>query len=650
MHWNFRKLAIAETNQNPAHVNFFRDDNEASEVGSFIREDIQNRLDACFSPSTGNPVRVRYRVFRNNEGLQWEERKSWMDSLRSHIESPQVEEELPNGTPPTDMPMDFLIAEDFETTGLRGDWNVNRDDEIDEQAEKNDFYWFVRNVGRSGKSGSDRGRWGLGKIVYPACSKIRSFFAYSVRSPDTKAFLIGRAVLPIHQNKEGKWVDSEGYFGNFDENSFCTPVSDIEQITRFADTFRLSRKIDEKGTSLVIPFVVDTITPSSIAESVIHSYFWELVQGNLIVEIEQAESLLEISKETLQECIETMHSDTFNSEKMSALCSFASICESFDYSGDNFFELKTDDSLNWKEKASWIEEDKLLEAQSAFSEGQPLCFEISVGIKPKGQKLSKSYFHVYLQSNPDLNQAEEHYIRDGLTITGQKTLRARGVRSLVIAEERALANLLGDAENPSHTRWIGTYVSGKYSYGPQIVSFVKNASTQIVNLLTNTDQERDADLLATVFGLPIDSPPKPQRRGRPKKKVVPPRPEPKVFDSPFYSVNKFQTGFEITKSAKDKKQETRDFTSLAISVKCAYEGSNQPIKDHSPFDFDLQNPMDVGLEKHDCEVEFISANEIKVYPENADFSVSLSGFDINRDLVVKTNKIVLDSDKEGEDS
>jgi hypothetical protein len=32
MHWNFRKLAIAETNQNPAHVNFFRDDNEASEV------------------------------------------------------------------------------------------------------------------------------------------------------------------------------------------------------------------------------------------------------------------------------------------------------------------------------------------------------------------------------------------------------------------------------------------------------------------------------------------------------------------------------------------------------------------------------------------------------------------------------------------
>lgn len=647
MEWKFRKMAVNETKQNPAHVNFFRENNEASEVSSFVREDIQNRLDAR-SKDSDKPVRVRYQISRGEEGLDFESRTPWMGTLRPHLEIQQVSEELTDDLPPKSERMDFLVAEDFETTGLRGNWNAAWDEEALAEAEKNDFYWFVRNVGRSNKHGSDRGRWGLGKIVYPACSKIRSFFAYSVRASDKIPFMIGRAVLPIHPVAHMEWVDSEGYFGCFNEKEFCTPIDDEPHLQEFAKLFRLSRKQEEAGTSLVIPFVVDSITPDSLHHSVLISYFWEFIQGHLVVEIAKDDGIVVISNETLEDSVESLEFDSFDKKGMRELCAFARKAADFDYTGENSYVADPKNSLDWRDADSWFSAEALASARTSFSEGCPLCFEIPVTIQKKGGDKKDSYFHVYLETNPELGTAEEHFIRDGLTINGQKALKNRGVRSLVVAEDRALADLLGDSENPSHSRWIGANLKGKYSRGPQIVSFVKNASTRLVNLLTGADEERDDDLLATVFGLPLDSPPQTKRRGPKKKKVLPPKPNPVPVDTPFYALEPFSGGFQFRRSPKDTKADTRDYTKVGIRVRCAYDGTKNPLKDHSPFDFDLSDVESIRIETSSCDVEFVSANEIRLLPESKEFAARITGFDSNRDLLIKSDRVTLEEEDEGE--
>ena len=54
----------------------------------------------------------------------------------------------------------YLLIEDFNTTGLIGDVEQFTDPSTGGDSDDNHFYWFVRNVGRSGKT-RPRG-WELG--------------------------------------------------------------------------------------------------------------------------------------------------------------------------------------------------------------------------------------------------------------------------------------------------------------------------------------------------------------------------------------------------------------------------------------------------------------------------------------------------------
>ena len=47
-----------------------------------------------------------------------------------------------------------MVIEDDRTIGLNGNWE-QFDDTPEQSADGNDFYWFFRNVGRSGKRVSD---------------------------------------------------------------------------------------------------------------------------------------------------------------------------------------------------------------------------------------------------------------------------------------------------------------------------------------------------------------------------------------------------------------------------------------------------------------------------------------------------------------
>ena len=93
--------------------------------------------------------------------------------------------------------MNYILIEDYGTRGLQGD--ISQYDDLDDDFKKNDFYYFWRNIGRTRKEATDLGRWGLGKTVFQAASRINSFFGITVRNDDDRMLLMGQSVLKIHK-------------------------------------------------------------------------------------------------------------------------------------------------------------------------------------------------------------------------------------------------------------------------------------------------------------------------------------------------------------------------------------------------------------------------------------------------------------------
>ena len=185
--WIFRQLRRGDKDRQPTQGEFFATDAIRSVAEALVRESIQNSLDASLRVS-GEAVRVRFHLGTiPTKTIQNYFKEGW-----SHFTA--AGNGLDDVPSLEDFWCSFLTVEDFATTGLIGDVNQWRH----EQGVKNPFYYFFRTEGRSGKGEEDRGRWGIGKYVFPRSSQINAFFALTVRSDDNRRLLMGQAVLKSH--------------------------------------------------------------------------------------------------------------------------------------------------------------------------------------------------------------------------------------------------------------------------------------------------------------------------------------------------------------------------------------------------------------------------------------------------------------------
>ena len=101
--------------------------------------------------------------------------------------------------------MRLLIIEDFGTTGLKGAVDVK---------DNGQFCGFWRRFGRSNKKQAQGGRWGLGKLVFPSASQVRTVVGLTRRADDASSWLMGQAILRNHQiggiekDSVGFWCDA----------------------------------------------------------------------------------------------------------------------------------------------------------------------------------------------------------------------------------------------------------------------------------------------------------------------------------------------------------------------------------------------------------------------------------------------------------
>ena len=622
--WHFREMSKKEMNVDPTEEAFFTTETLSEAAASLARECYQNTMDAV---KEGQTARIRIFFSGEENSLASEIGKKYLGELPSHIEANDLPE-----IPSFDNKIKFIVIEDFGTNGLRG--KIEQTDDEDDGEYKNDFYYFWRNIGRSGKKDTDLGRWGLGKTVFPATSRISTFWGLTVRSNDGKRFLMGQSILKIHKMNDTKFAPYGHFALNVDDLP-PMPCDDDDYITEFCKDFHLKRN-GEPGLSIVIPYPAKDISGNDVILSALQHYFYPILEDRLIVDVEYAGKTVSINQNTILDLMEASFPDDQKeqAEKAGKLCDLAAWNITLPDKDYVVIQPAGADGYAPKWKRELFSEEQLTTLQKKFERGDRIAIKAPIYFKRKNEdKTTKSYFNVILQRDKNIGKSISHFIRNEITISGIRGFGSRkGVLGIVVIDEKELSGLLGDSENPAHTEWQykSKKFQGKYENGASILRYVIYSLGKITDILSKPVEGLHKDLLKDIFSIDaneMDDDGDKDSGGKggepPPPPPPPPPPKPKYF-----ILSKIESGFRVIANEDESTPEI-------LNIHVAYEvRKGNPFKKWSPYDFDFGN----DTLKHDIQnAELLTkdGNHLKVKVKTNGFSLKVTGFDKNRDIRVR---------------
>lgn len=650
--WNFNRVNPRFKNREAIQGEFFASD---TDLRAFVREAVQNSLDAR-NPNASGPVAVRIFLSGETHALPADRARNYFKGGWDHFLAKN------NGlrdAPRKDTAVKYIVFEDTGTTGLTGD--VDQFHEV--EGVRNPFYYFFRAEGQSNKSETDRGRWGLGKFVFPRCSRIRSFFAVTVRHDDDRRLLVGQSILRSHKAKDINYTP-DGWFGQkANSKGVPMPIEDSTFIDQFEQDFCLERKGDP-GLSVVIPFCDDTWTADQVAHCITEDYFHPILNHELVVTVEGPNSQVVISSDSIDSVV-----STFSPTQQAQITPLLELAMwGLEKRTTGLPILNLHDRLNspkWSKKL--LPEDILDELRERYSGYQKVGLRIPVMVRQRGLEDQVSHFDIFMEKADGSHLKRPLFIREGILVSDVRSKLTRELRSIVCIEDAPLARLLGDAENPSHTDWSesSAHFKGKYTNGASTLRFVKNAVTEICQMLAQDPSEEDPRLLLDVFSISTEdskqgylvdyemlksAQEKARNIGR---RQISGESKPKPF-----RVRRRKGGFRIFFGDRRSEQPER------IEVRVAYDRRNgNPLKKYAAEDFHLgRKPIDV--EATGATVEILDGNHMMIEVRDSTFDIAVTGFDANRDLyleaklregdangqsVRKTTRSLFDSEDSGDD-
>jgi hypothetical protein len=645
--WRFKPNSRDDMDVDPIQGEFFttRDiDNISTAV---VREGIQNALDERSREQT-ETVRVRIFLSGNKYAIPSGTYNPMLETLKPHLSARTSGlTELPDFT----SSMNFLVFEDFNTKGLEGNPEEFYVENSNDQQPHN-FYYFWRNVGRSGKTDDKLGRWGLGKTVFPASSKINTFWGITVRKSDRRKMLMGQSILRIHNREDDKKEESGykpyGMFGKYkSKDCFAVPIEEQEVLQNFEAHFRLHRD-HEPGLSLIIPFVTEEITIDHLAYSVIEQYFYPILEGKLEVEITEEDHSILLAKDSLEESINKIDFSKLSNGEERKIKGRESLIRLFDFAKWTF-QLQDKDFLwlkeldlkqkpRWNSKTMFADEQGLNLCRDKFEQNERVAFKVPLKYHPVNGTAKTCWYNAFLEKDTSLTRPDNLFVRDGITISGITSLDKGLVRGVVVIQDMDLARMLGDSENPAHTEWQpdSRNFKGKYTDGKEALVFVKSTLKRIYDQLQRPLEGIQKDLLIDFFSIPVETPENKKQKNLPKpdESKEGRLEEPEV---PFQQgkkrpilIQKIHSGLRVYKNP------AADELPDSIHLKLGYDvPRGNPIKSYQELDFDVSKKP---IEFESTGVYFTKKerNELEFNIEDPfNFEIKLTGFDEKRDLFLK---------------
>ncbi|HQX52851.1 MAG TPA: hypothetical protein PLY87_21575 [Planctomycetaceae bacterium] len=622
--WHFSKVNPRFKNREATQGEFFAND---TELRAFVREAIQNSMDAR-RPGYSGPVSVRIFVSGNKSALSLEAGKRYFKGGWDHFRAD--ESGLRNAPGKTD-DCCFITYEDSGTTGLTGD--VDQYHEV--SGVRNPFYYFFRAEGQSNKTDAGRGRWGLGKFVFPRCSRIRSFFGVTVRHDDGQRLLVGQSILRSH-NIDDKSFTPDGWFGEKpSKDEAAPPVDNQKFIDQFAEDFCLERGRDP-GLSIVVPFCDERWTLAAVVDAVAHDYFYPILREDLVVIVEDPDTQTVLNAQTLGQVVK-QSSDSIRQmiQPMLTLTQWAF----HQLAENNLITLSSfsGKSTRWNRKAI---DDKLFDAmRSQLNEQGRIAVRIPALVQYKNGLSKQTQFDAFIERAEGSPQKRPMFIRDGIVISDVRTRLMRDAYAIVAVNDPPLTGFLGDAENPAHTEWSeeSSHFKGKYVNGAATLRFIRNAVSDLCQMLAEAADDNDPELLLDVFsvgtsheqtGLPVEFASMSSRKIEVSKERL----------DILHALPRTKRTFRLSSRLGGFRIGGRsdvDNPLQPVEVLVAYDRrGGSPLRKYSTTDFRLDEKP-ILVEAKSASIEILAPNQMMVHPLSDDFSVVVTGFDQNRDLFLQ---------------
>lgn len=605
MQLSFRRLGDGEMDRPPTQRDQFNND-DVELVDALVRESLQNSLDAAAEET----VRVRFSLHAPDHAGR--------DALLQCLDLEQLRTRLHAcGIAPDSIVFadpKLLVIEDFGTTGLTGSW-VSMD--------KEPFSDFWRRMGKSHKAGKSLGRWGLGKLVFSSSSEARIFFGLTVRQSDPALpLLMGQAVLTTHDLDEQRF-DSHGFFCKLSETGMQLPITDADEVQKFSAACGVSRT-QESGLSIVIPYVVGTITEQRIVQAVIRNYFFPILLGKLVVIVGSQT----IDAGTFAGLARAHGGARFES---GALAQFIGTMRS----------VRNNEITPYNLPSAWVNTgmpsalgDHVKSLRERYQAGECLCVRAPLLLKQKDGTELNTRFDLFLQKSID-GDSDTLFVRDTIVLTAEsKNLRSHRTLAALVADDKPMCAFLGDAENPAHTSWSASAekVTTEWRNPAARLKEVRGALQLFYNEVVSSQEVVDPNALIDFFSAKDESGVRGARLRGPI--VRPPNPNPPPPVEKAYRLIRLEGGFAIRGGAGLGPEQLP----LTIRVKAAYDVlRGNPFSKHDPLDFDFSR-NELTFQANGVSTSVQSPNILIIEVNSSEFEVQVNGFDPHRDLIIDAKR------------
>jgi hypothetical protein len=633
-HWVFGELGGADARRAPSTAILFTTeqaaDGEYAGSDSLVREVLQNAIDARCADG---PVRVRMAIHEAHEAPRTERQLQYFVRLQAPLAASGVS--LGTSGLPT-VPCRFLVCEDFGTRGLDGNPELFSDPARD-TPQREDFYWFWRNIGRSGKTGDDLGRWGLGKAVYAAASHVGCMFGLTVRQSDRRRLLMGQTVLQIHKH-EGKEYHPEGYWcGAENATGLPLPIENPSDLEEFCREWKLTRG-DESGLSVVAPFVPAELKAERLLQAVAVNFFARILRGELVVQIAgNGRGTVTLDQGSIEaECQRIRWDGPVRTKRnASPPIAFAKRClRTTSHKVSNLLGADVVPSLS----ESTFKPEDLKQLRRQFASGEFVAVRFRLGLPRKSDGMEIGEFDVFLERTSDGKRCDTFFVREGMTITKPASRAGlRGTRAVVLVDSGPLAELLGDTEGPAHEDWdtSSKRPNTAWESWKGRVKFVRGIVDSLVELLTPPTTTPDFDALSDFFS--VDRAAGAQRQRKPGDKGDEPTGMEPVNGHPkWFSISQRSGGFTI---GRNTAVELPSDPTLRVAV--AYDiPRGNPLKNWNPYDFVFGN-TDGALHaiRGGVTGTLREGNVVELKIDEPNFRFSVDGFDEHRDLFIRVDDV-----------
>lgn len=453
--WNFDTCHSTNRQVSPTSSYLFSSNDNP--LLYLVREAVQNSLDAKLQTSN-----CSVKSIISISPIEPNAREYFAKDLVNRAKASQILKSEPKSGV-------LLTYEDCHTSGLTGDHASNDG--------KNDSYaGFAFHEGTSNKQTNARGKFGIGKQVFIMLSGLNSYFVLSKTSIESEhEFLFGISTLDYHNIGKVKY-QPYGYWGFSRSKGATNPLPvkyDTEigekYIDGFRETFKIKRKINESGTSIVVPYAEINYSKDyaklkiDIISIILNEYLIPVLNRDIEFEIHIGnEAVININFESINSFIANIQ-DTNKKIFLEELHknALSTLEKEENNAFDMIIDLTTSDIADGK--FSGFLSNTILVNQFTDLYNKPLydTIVIAVNLPLRSDNSTTGRMIICLSKNFE-GTSSPIYIRNGLVISHANNKKmGRGLSSLVYIPPKdsnknivnELSNFLNACENPAHTTW-----------------------------------------------------------------------------------------------------------------------------------------------------------------------------------------------------